>query len=489
MTDYKINPEKITPFPHYWEMCVASCHAYTALREDYREQLTRAHKELGFRYIRFHGLFDDDMCVLVKKTDKHTGKENLVYNFVNIDNIYDFILRIGMKPFIELAFMPSAIARGEQTLFHYKANVTPPADVREWGKLVGKFVHHLLERYGREEVRSWYFEVWNEPNLKAFWGGTKEDYFDLYEASVNAIKEADSQLKVGGPATSCNMWIPDMLEFCKKKNLPIDFVSTHQYPTDDPLWKSGMNLEDFRKAGFVTKVNERGILKKMVMKAKQEADGLPLFYTEWNVSAVLGDQCHDTTYASSMMAKILADNDSYVDGYSHWTFSDIFEEGSQFPGVFHGGFGLMTYGGIPKPSYRLMELLHRMGEERLEVISSDENSTVEMLAVKSGKKIQVMLYNYDIAEEAPGEEEVVIDIRNLKVKKNAVVYRIDEQHSNAYELWKSMGSPEYIKKEDVEKLCRESELRPENMEIGEEIRLTVLPYAVIMMEMEEDTDE
>ena len=440
MTDYKINPEKITPFPHYWEMCVASCHAYTALREDYREQLTRAHKELGFRYIRFHGLFDDDMCVLVKKTDKHTGKENLVYNFVNIDNIYDFILRIGMKPFIELAFMPSAIARGEQTLFHYKANVTPPADVREWGKLVGKFVHHLLERYGREEVRSWYFEVWNEPNLKAFWGGTKEDYFDLY-------------------------------------------------PTDDPLWKSGMNLEDFRKAGFVTKVNERGILKKMVMKAKQEADGLPLFYTEWNVSAVLGDQCHDTTYASSMMAKILADNDSYVDGYSHWTFSDIFEEGSQFPGVFHGGFGLMTYGGIPKPSYRLMELLHRMGEERLEVISSDENSTVEMLAVKSGKKIQVMLYNYDIAEEAPGEEEVVIDIRNLKVKKNAVVYRIDEQHSNAYELWKSMGSPEYIKKEDVEKLCRESELRLENMEIGEEIRLTVLPYAVIMMEMEEDTDE
>ena len=167
----------------YWEMCVGSCHAATALREDYRIQLARCARELGFRYVRFHGIFDDDMSVMKKPP----FREGYKLSFSNIDSIFDFLLQIGMKPFIELSFMPDCLKSGEQTIFHYKGNTTPPRDKDAWVWLIKSFLTHLIGRYGRDEVRRWYFEVWNEPNLGGetgiknggFWSGTMEDYYEL----------------------------------------------------------------------------------------------------------------------------------------------------------------------------------------------------------------------------------------------------------------------------------------------------------------------
>jgi xylan 1,4-beta-xylosidase len=157
------------PFAHYWELCVGSCHAVMGLRSDWREQLEKAHRELGFEYVRFHGLLNDEMSVCTKDADG-----SLRYSFFNIDSIFDFLLKIGMKPFIELGFMPEALASGTETCFHYKANVTPPADYDLWATMIKTLTRHFIERYGTAEVRSWFFEVWNEPNLKFFWAGSKE---------------------------------------------------------------------------------------------------------------------------------------------------------------------------------------------------------------------------------------------------------------------------------------------------------------------------
>ncbi len=222
----------------YWTKCVGSCHAATALREDWRRQLKRCREELGFEYVRFHGLLDDDMSVCLRG-----DRGALDYSFFNVDSIVDFLLEIGMKPFIELSFMPSALASGAKTVFHYRGNITPPKSYDEWGDLIGALAGHLVRRYGVGEVRRWFFEVWNEPNLDIFWSGTQQEYFRLYQSAARAIKKVDGSLAVGGPATAIDAWIPELREFCEKQGVPLDFISTHHYPTD-ASYGLGLDMED-----------------------------------------------------------------------------------------------------------------------------------------------------------------------------------------------------------------------------------------------------
>ncbi|MCA1604710.1 MAG: beta-xylosidase, partial [Acidobacteria bacterium] len=218
--------ERTTPLTHFWEHTVGSGHAPLALRADWQRQIKRCHDELGTRYVRFHGLLSDDVGTLI------CHEEKFLYSFFNADSIFDFLLLIGMKPFVELSFMPLSLSSGSTTVFNYQANVTPPRDYQAWAALIGKLVSHWVGRYGVREVREWFFEVWNEPNLKEFWTGTREDYFKLYRHAAEAIKNVDAALRVGGPATAKNEWIEEFLDFCERNGIPADFVSTHHYPTD-----------------------------------------------------------------------------------------------------------------------------------------------------------------------------------------------------------------------------------------------------------------
>jgi xylan 1,4-beta-xylosidase len=442
------------PFPHYWELCVGSCHAVMGLRQDWREQLEKVHRELGFQYVRFHGLLDDPMSVCTKAADG-----SLRYSFFNIDSIFDFLLEIGMKPFIELGFMPEALASGAQTCFHYKANVTPPADYGQWAALIVALTRHLVDRYGLEEVRSWFFEVWNEPNLKFFFAGTQQEYFRMYESAARAIKSVDKNLRVGGPATSVNSWIPEMIAFCRESGAPLDFVSTHHYPTDDPLWKnSDLSMEEFF-AQFSDQLGsyERGILQKMTAKARAEAGRLPLYYTEWNTSAVLPDSIHDDPYSAALVAKTIADNDGLVQGYSFWSFSDLFEEGGQFSTPFHGGFGLQTIHGIAKPTYRVFGMLHRLGTERLRV-SGGSDSTVELLAVRGAADLTLMVYNHNIPGGEIHDEQVAITLKGITPAGPASIVRVDARHANPKQKWIALGSPEYPDRRQLTQIRRASRL-------------------------------
>ena len=305
---YKINCEETgRPYPHYWEYCVGSCHAATLLREDVRNHIRQAHKDCGFTHVRCHGLFDDDMSVVITPMNAPAPRS---ISFYNIDCIYDFLLETGMKPFVEIGFMPTPLASGTQVCFNYRGNVTPPADYEVWDDLIRQFATHLIERYGKEEVEQWPFEVWNEPNLNFFFDGTQEDYFTLYEHTARALKSVDENLKVGGPATSVNAWIPEFKAYCAEHAVPLDFITTHHYPSDDPLSTMGMNgpgtkgktfdEELMKKVAAMSQEeiqklmaqmmaprenkNPRDILFQMTKKAKEEAGDLPLYYTEWNGS-------------------------------------------------------------------------------------------------------------------------------------------------------------------------------------------------------------
>ena len=209
------------PLRHPWRHCVGSCHAPLALRADWQQQLTRAHRELGFRHVRFHGLLSDDMGTLVNQDNQ------FLFSFFNIDRVFDFLLSIGMKPLVELSFMPATLSSDGNSVFHYRANVTPPRRMADWQLLMTKLVGHWVERYGIDEVAQWPLEVWNEPNLVAFWTGGQAKYFELFKATWTAVKAISPRLQVGGPATAANAWLDEFNAFCAANALP---ARLHQHP-------------------------------------------------------------------------------------------------------------------------------------------------------------------------------------------------------------------------------------------------------------------
>lgn len=428
-----------TSLEHFWEHTVGSAHAPLALRADWQKQLRRAHYQLGFRHVGFHGLLSDRMGTLI------CHKEEFLYSFFNADQIFDFLLSIGMKPFIELSFMPETLASGHKTVFDYEANVTPPKDYHQWGIFMRKLVTHLIERYGAEEVRSWFFEVWNEPNLHHFWTGTQEEYFNLYRYTVEAIKGVDASLPVGGPATAANEWITEFVDFCEQNNLPADFVSTHHYPTDA-----------FGEPGDDTKTqlakSRRGVLQEQAKSAKEKARGRPLYYTEWNTSSNPRDPLHDEPYAAAFITKTIMEANGLVNGYSFWTFSDIFEE-NYFPSLpFHGGFGLLNLYGIAKPAYRAFQLLHGLGRETMRVKGSHE--TVDAWVVRKENGLTILLTNHALPRNQIKTELVKLQLIEVPNGPpiSAYVERIDENHANPKALWREMGEPKYLNDLQVKQL-------------------------------------
>jgi len=436
-----------TALPHFWEHTVGSGHATLALREDWRAQLRRAHAELGMRHVRFHGILSDDMGTLVCESDQ------LLYSFFNADQIFDFLLSIGMKPFVELSFMPSALSSGGQTVFHYRANVTAPKDYAQWSVLVRKLAAHWVARYGVEEVRQWFFEVWNEPNLTAFGSGRQSDYFELYRYTAEALKTVDAALRVGGPATAANAWLADFIDFCRANALPVDFISTHHYPTDS-FGRPGDDTEAQLAA------STRSILREQARGARAQAGSLPLYYTEWCTSSNPRDAMHDDPYAAAFIVKTVLEAAGLVQGYSYWTFSDIFEE-NYFPSLpFHGGFGLLNIHGIAKPAYRAFELLHGLGTEMLPLHGA--HPTVDAWLVRGTEDAVILLSNFALPRQPLSAERVSFEIAGAAALRNATIQRIDLQHANAKRRWQQMGEPGYLSAAMVRELDDASRLRPES---------------------------
>lgn len=473
--------ETTTPLAHTWEHTVGSGHAPLALRADWQAQLRRCHDELGFRYVRFHGLLSDDMGTIINHDDKP------LYSFFNADRIFDFLVSIGMRPFVELGFMPEALASGHKTVFHYRANVTPPRDYKQWATLIQKLAKHWVERYGLDEVKHWFFEVWNEPNLPDFWRGTQQDYFKLYRYTAEAIKKVDASLRVGGPATAKNEWVEEFLDFCEKKKVPVDFVSTHHYPTDALGNEGDDTLTQLANS-------RRGILREQAQDTFRHARGLPVYYTEWNASSNPRDPLHDEPYAAAFIAKTVLETNGLVEGYSFWTFSDIFEE-NYFPSVpFHGGFGLLNLYGIPKPAYRAFELLHALGDEQLMVDGFHE--TVNAWAVRRDDSVTVLLTNHALPRHPVATQTVRVSIAGASEPRAAHVGRIDENHANPKRIWREMGEPEYLSALEVEQLQTASRIarephawKFENKTVELEIELPPHGVAAITVEWTPEREE
>ncbi|MGH9899398.1 MAG: GH39 family glycosyl hydrolase [Pyrinomonadaceae bacterium] len=465
---------KPSSLKHFWEYCVGSDHAPMALRADWQKQLQRCHAELGFERVRFHGLLSDDLGTLVRE------KDEIVYSFFNADQIFDFLISTDVHPFVELGFMPTALASGGKTVFHYHANVTPPRDYKQWATLIRKLVSHWLDRYGIEEMEQWNFEVWNEPNLNAFWTGTQKDYFKLYRYTAEAIKSVHSSLKVGGPATAKNEWIEEFREFCERKKLPLDFISTHHYPTD------AFGKPDDDTETQLSK-SRRGALRDEALDARRGAADLPLYYTEWNSSSNPFDALHDQPYAAAFVVKSVMDVAGVVDAYSFWTFSDIFEENYFSSIPFHGGFGLLTLHGIAKPAYRAFQLLHRLGMKQLLVDGLHE--TANVWVVRDDDKLTVLMSNSALPGHSIKSERVSMRLLNAPQPRAAWIERIDKDHANPRRVWREMGAPPYLSEDEVGRLVAASETVREQQRFNYQdkvvsFEINLPPHSVAAIECE-----
>ena len=425
------------PFPHFWEQTFGSGRAILTLRDSYRSDLREVKKVTDFRYVRFHAILHDEVGVY-----DEDERGNAIYNFSYVDQIYDGLLANGVRPFVEISFMPKKLAlRQDVHAFWYKQIVAPPKDYAKWDALMRAFAQHLVERYGIDEVAQWYFEVWNEPNID-FWTGDPKQatYFELYDHTARDLKAANPRLRVGGPATAAAHWVPEFLRHVAEQNVPIDFVSTHGYADD--------SVEDMFGTHEDIPMDQRVCRAIAMVHGQIDASprpSLPLMWTEWNVPGA--DAARDTVYVGPALADDIRQCDGLVNMMSFWTFDDVFEEDGPKREPFDGGFGLIAMGGIKKPSYRAFALLHTLGEQRLE-----QNSSNVLVTRRADSTLVVAAWNLVDPDQKGSARSLEFQIRGVPPGAAVRVTRADATHGNTLAAYKAMGSPRYPTQKQVREL-------------------------------------
>ncbi|NLI22235.1 MAG: glycoside hydrolase [Clostridiales bacterium] len=460
------------PLDRFFSHCIGAGRAGEMLRAQALDQLRELQKACRFRYLRFHGLLSDDMAVYAED-----AKGEPVYNWQYVDLVLDAMLLCGIRPLMELGFMPDRLKSGEQTVFWWRGNVTPPREMARWQALITALVRHVTARYGTGEVLQWYFEVWNEPNLPMFFSGTQADYFALYDATVAAIKAVDARYRVGGPASAGldeGAWITEMIDHCVSAAMPIDFISTHSYGVDGALDEFGRDRHTLKPNPACVAADVRGV---RALVRDSALPHLPVIFTEWSNSYTPRDNVHDSYVSAPFLLYTLKRCEGYAESMSYWTFTDIFEEAGPGPSPFHGGFGLMNMQGLRKPTFHAYRWLCELPDTALPTGDEDSYAALDDTA------LHVLLWDYSKpAQDAPNEDYYIRDLppRDLpdaRVRLTGLKpgiytlerYRVGYLRNDVYTLYLKAGFPALAGREtptpqQIEALRRQTDGAPEAME-------------------------
>ncbi|MFH8249054.1 beta-xylosidase [Microbacterium sp. B2969] len=522
-------PSVEAPLHHVWSVCLGAGRANEALRADWQDHFREAVSTLGARHVRFHGLFHDDMFVYRASRGGGFGPatplDKPVFTFAYVDKVFDAILDTGARPFVELGFMPVELATQTETVFWWKAHCSPPNDMAAWTDLVTATVRHWIDRYGLDEVRTWPFEVWNEPNLVPhFWTGTRTEYFALYEATATALKAIDAELKVGGPSSSVfvpdsrydgeyhdrsveaetaeapdpdvlpwkPVWINEFIAYCAERDLPIDFLSTHLYPTDYAFDTQGAGRSISRNRDATR--NDLRVMRRII--ADSPYPHAELHVTEWSTSPSSRDLMHDTVFAATYIVRAFLQSHDLADSISYWTFTDVFEEGGGGIGPFHGGFGFVNENGIHKPTFHAMAMLNRLG--RRIALQTDHG----IITRTADDAVSAVFFNYPesmgsrsvgdatsyaqtlrLAGEGPARR-IRHSIAGLVPGHVYAVEILDQIHGNVTEAWHRRGEPLNLSREQVAELMMiADDLDRSTIAVGDDgvlhIDITLDPWAVM----------
>ncbi len=460
------------PFPHFWEDMFGSGRAVLSLRDAYRQDLRAVRAITGFEYIRFHGIFDDDVGLY----DENRSGES-VYNFSYVDQIYDGLLANGVRPYVELSFMPPKLAATETfQAFWYHPVVSPPKSWAKWDDLITKFGQHLVDRYGIDEVSRWYFEVWNEPNID-FWAGDPKQatYYELYDHTARDLKRVNSRLRVGGPSTAQAAWVSSFIAHDIQDNVPVDFVSTHVYGNDTADHVFGTS-ENIPRADMVCRAAKK-VHDEVLSSARPQ---LPVIFSEYNASYANEPDVTDSIFMGPWLANTIRECDGLTKMMSYWTFSDVFEEQGVIKTPFYGGFGLIAEGGVPKPAFNAFLLLHMLGTERIPVDSDS------VLATRDAEhKLEIAVWNYSAPEVTGDTKEITLQFSGLHGGHEVWIYRLDADHGNVLQSYETMGKPSSPTQQQYQQLRNAAKLEPpeEQKLRNNRITLTLVPKALDLVEV------
>jgi xylan 1,4-beta-xylosidase len=467
MSKIRINPaRKLPPLRHPWSHCITVGRGYELLRADLQAHLRFLQQEFGYRHIRFHASFHDDVSVVQK-----LPSGEIVYRWTQLDHIYDFLVDAGFDPIVEINPMPAALASGNDTFFWYKQNVTPPASYEQWENFIRSYIEHTVERYGIDRVRNWYFEIWNEPNLRNhFWTGTMEDYYELYASCAKVLKDFDSALQVGGPASAGSKETLPFAEWCRSREVPLDFVSYHSYPQGEACAYKSVEDSPFQPGMcFVSDIKET---KRTLAKAG--FGDLPIFMTEWNSQAQtanweakwVGNENVNNLFAGAAVCHLVHGCDADLDLMAWWVASDVFEEGGPQVEPYGSRFqyyGMLTIDGLPKSSFHAFKFMHQMRGQRYEVTLPEGNPPSRGAIVTDELSCnRVLIWNcvFPHAQGEPWQTSFDLPLtKNLSSRKTIRVTTatVREGQGSAYEFWKEMGAPPNLTRVEQDALSARSQ--------------------------------
>jgi beta-xylosidase/AraC-like DNA-binding protein len=463
-------------FKAIWQKLINAGTAHSILDSNLRKQIKELQQEINFEYLRFEGIFNDDLEVC-----KGDSLENIHYNWKLVDNIFDFILENNLKPFISLSFMPKLLASKDKTIFYYQANFSPPKNINAWLDLIDAFIIHLINRYGIEEVEKWYFQVWTEfPHQGFHWAGSKEEYFEFYEQTAKKIKDISSTLKVGPASENFyegNYMSKNFLNFANQKEIPLDFYNLNLYHNSVPIIDKKIDLSEFYKESTLEDIKFKFEGKDYSIKTAVEMKNLLTnFYPEaeliasrWNISWNAKEYVHDTAF----MAPFILDNSiklqDALDGLGYLNISDLISEWPINELPFFGGRGLMNTEGIKKSAYYAYIILSELGDK---IIAQGDNYII----TSKGKDLQILLYNYAyLSQSYKNADNSLIDelhryqvfannqnlkfdlkLKGLKGKYKLSHYFINRDSGSAFDQWLKMGAPSDLTNHEIKYLKNKS---------------------------------
>ena len=453
------------------DYCVGTGRTGLALGKEYLDELSLVQEEIGFKHIRGHGLFCDDVAIYHEYEENGVTKAE--YNFTYLDRIYDEYLARNIRPFIELGFMPYKMASGTQTIFYWRGNTTPPKDYKKWAKLITAYLEHIIDRYGLEEVLTWPIEVWNEPNLPGFWEkADMQEYFKLFKVSFEAIKKVNKDFKVGGPAI-CGVrdeeWIREFCEFCHKNGIVPDSFTRHHYTVEFP---KRIGHYDYHRlmdpeAGFKNLQTTRDIIDSF-----PEFKGKPIHITEFSTSYTPYGVIHDTNFNAAFLAHQLSRLGDMNESYSYWTFGDVFEEQGVPFTPFHGGFGLVAGGCIPKPTFWTFSFYKKLKDLATKCIFRDDNTVV----VKTADGYAGILWN-------AGRSNISREISFKAGDYSLITKTVDETTCNPLKLWHDLGEHANPTKEEVKLLRDAAKPLTASSRVTDKVKFDVKKNGVVYFEI------
>jgi xylan 1,4-beta-xylosidase len=461
-------------------------------------------------------------------TEDASGKP--VYDWTITDRIFDTYLHAGAKPFVEIGFMPQALsvkpdpyhptwipgAKNDQYSIGWSY---PPKDYAKWGELVNQWVRHAMQKYGRSEVATWYWEVWNEPDI-SYWHGTPEEYDKLYDYAADGVKRAMPEAMVGGPASTgpsnerAAKFLRQFLEHCSSgKNsatgatgAPLDFITYHAKGRPSVVEghvRMGIskNAEDVNKGFQIVNTFPKFRTLPIVL-SESDPEGCAACSARVYPQNAYRNGALYASYTAAMMKNIfeLADSaKTNIAGMLTWAFE--FEDQPYFD-----GFRTLATNGIDKPVLNVFRMAGLMRGDRVKTESTGQiplqamlkegvrgNPDVDAFAVRSDRAISVLAWNYHDDDRPAPDANVQLEINGVPDAVRRVLlhhYRIDETHSNAWTAWKTMGSPQHPTPEQYTALEAAGQLQqldsPRWMEVrGGAAKLTItLPrQAVSLLEL------